>query len=99
MLKTLKTRKAASDDADAEAPAPAAPEDLGYVDLLDPDIGRDERDRDGEVDEVEDVVLQVEHRDAEVRHQERDGADEGEPGEMPDGLAGSPAAPDACRRT
>jgi hypothetical protein len=48
----------------AEAPAPAAQEDRGNVDLLDPNIGRDRRDRDGEVDEVEEIVLKVEHRDA-----------------------------------
>jgi hypothetical protein len=44
-------------EAQAEAPAPATPKDLGHVDLLDTYIARDQSDRDGEVDEIEDVML------------------------------------------
>jgi hypothetical protein len=61
-------------------------EELGDVDLLNRHVAGDQSDGDREVDEIEDVVLQVEHRYAEVRNEKGDGADEREPRQMPDSL-------------
>ena len=74
------------DNPKAKAPPPTAAEDLRHIDLLDPDVAGKQRDRDSEVDQVEDIVLHVEHRHAEIRNEERDGADDGEPDELPNSL-------------
>ena len=76
VLKTLKTRKAARTTPTPRLQRQRCRKISADIDLLDANVGSDECDRDGEVDEVEDVVLQVEHRDAQVRDQERDAADE-----------------------
>src|SRR4029079_9410500 len=70
------------DDADSDAPRPVARERVTKVDSLDARVRTQQRKRHAEVQKVERVVLEVEHRQSNVGDQEGDETAEREPTDM-----------------